>query len=275
MISIFGSIGFSMMQNTKHKKKIIIFADMHDQLNKCQNNKSIAEWFKEKFNSSRILLEEVPRMEDSSIQELWSESEHTQKLKELYLNNNKTIIAVDVRHTMIPFSLELINKINDNAKKMLLSTYLKEIDNFFSMKHKYMINNLNNYKIDSIKNTDIGSHFLKIKKHYLNFLNKYSNILNNPIIIDIVDDVNDLLNDIMEWYICACIFDTNMKTIILHAGLAHTDKVNDWLVNHYEFIVQKEYGINNMEEIMKQHSEMSGCVLLSTDIEKQFGGKKI
>ena len=275
MISIFGSIGFSMMQNTNLGKLIIIFADMHDQLNKCQNNKSIAEWFKEKFNSSRILLEEVPRMEDSGIQELWSESEHTQKLKELYLNNNKTIIGVDVRHTMIPFSLELINKVNDDVRKMLLSSYLKEIDNFFSMKHKYMIDNLNNYKIDSIKKTDLGSHFLKIKKHYLNFLNKYSNILNNPIIIDIVDDVNDILNDIMEWYICACIFDTKMMTIILHAGLAHTDKVNNWLVNHYKFIVQKEYGINNMEEIMKQHNEMSGCVLLSTDIEKQFGGKKI
>ncbi len=254
---------------------------MHDKLKKCKNNKSIAEWFKEKFNSSRILLEEVPRSENSTIEELWSESDHTQKLKELYLNNMKKIIAVDIRHTMIPYSMELIDKVDENGQNILLLIYLEDIDSFFSMKHKYMIDNLLNYKINMLKETNLGSHFLKIKKHYLDFLNKNMNILNKPIInitrnSNIIDDINDILNDIMEWYICACIFESTMKTIILHAGLAHTDKVNSWLLNHYKFNIIKDYGINEMNDIMNiYNNDTNGCVLLSSDIEKQFGGKNI
>jgi hypothetical protein len=281
MISIFGSIGYSILENIHINKKIIIFADMHDKLKKCKNNKSIAEWFKEKFNSSRILLEEVPRSENSTIEELWSESDHTQKLKELYLNNMKKIIAVDIRHTMIPYSMELIDKVDENGQNILLLIYLEDIDSFFSMKHKYMIDNLLNYKINMLKETNLGSHFLKIKKHYLDFLNKNMNILNKPIInitrnSNIIDDINDILNDIMEWYICACIFESTMKTIILHAGLAHTDKVNSWLLNHYKFNIIKDYGINEMNDIMNiYNNDTNGCVLLSSDIEKQFGGKNI
>jgi hypothetical protein len=67
-----------------------------------------------------------------------------------------------------------------------------------------------------------------------------------------------------------------MKTIILHAGLAHTDKVNSWLLNHYKFNIIKDYGINEMNDIMNiYNNDTNGCVLLSSDIEKQFGGKNI
>ena len=71
MTNIYGTIGFSLLEHIDDKNKIMILADMHNTLPSCNNKTNIADWFKSKFPTSEILLEEVPR-EDFKLKELWS-----------------------------------------------------------------------------------------------------------------------------------------------------------------------------------------------------------
>jgi hypothetical protein len=79
-ITLYGSIGYTILNNNQNDKKILIFADMHDKLKKCDNYTKMADWMKGKFNKSKILLEEVNR-KNIYLKELWLKGEHTQELK--------------------------------------------------------------------------------------------------------------------------------------------------------------------------------------------------
>ena len=61
MIYLQGTIGYTIFINNNTKKKIIVFADMHDNLPPCPypNSMKIAKWLNNKILSSKILLEEV------------------------------------------------------------------------------------------------------------------------------------------------------------------------------------------------------------------------
>ena len=83
MSKIYGTIGYVFL--IKNNRKIIVLSDQHDVLPSCENKINIAEWFKRKFNSSKILLEEVPR-ENQKLIELWETSPHTQELKNLFFH---------------------------------------------------------------------------------------------------------------------------------------------------------------------------------------------
>ena len=83
MKNIYGTIGYTVLKNISTNNKIIILADMHDTLPSCTNQTNISDWFKSKFKSSKILLEEVPR-EGFKLEELWPQSPHTQELKKLF-----------------------------------------------------------------------------------------------------------------------------------------------------------------------------------------------
>ena len=83
-INIYGAIGYTILKKNNHK--IILFSDMHDKLKSCDNKINIDEWLKSKFKSSIILLEEIPR-DGSELELIWSESEHTISLQNLYLEN--------------------------------------------------------------------------------------------------------------------------------------------------------------------------------------------
>jgi hypothetical protein len=76
----------------------------------------------------------------------------------------------------------------------------------------------------------------------------------------------------MEWYICACIENNKNKPIILHLGLAHSDKIIKWLQNLYNYIILSSQGINYMNEI---NNNIQGCIQLPEYIDKQFGGYKL
>ncbi len=282
MKNIYGTIGYTLLVDPKTNKKIIILADMHDTLPQCINQTNVSDWFKSKFNSSKILLEEVPR-DNFSLTELWSNSPHTQNLKNLFLSNSNLIHAVDIRPYLIPFSWEILSDIkitNDDSNSLnydiVLKTYLVKINNFFSMKEKYFLKHLPNYTLDNLPHTKLGKHFLLIKKKWKIFLENYNELLNNKIILiyqnnkRILEDISKLLDDIMEWYICACIQVFSDKSIILHTGLSHSDNVINWLTNHYEYVISESDGINSMDEIM--FKPMSGCVKIPTNIENQFGG---
>jgi len=279
MSKIYGTIGFVFL--AKEYRKIIILADQHDTLPECENKINIANWFKKKFNSSKILLEEVPR-EDNKLIELWQESPHTQELKKLYLDNPTIISGMDIRPFMIPFSWEVLEQIDtlNNDYNINMIEYLKEIDNFFSLQNTFIMSNLPNYNVNILKDTLLGKHYLLIKNRYENFLEELNNqeLLTQQ--IRYLNDnhnsklsiLNNLLDDIMEWYICAQVNLYNDKSIIIHAGLAHTDKIIKLLQSHYSFEIKHQEGINSMNKI--GYGSRSGCIQIPLEIDSQFGGKK-
>jgi len=274
MKNIYGTIGYTVLKNITNDNKIIILADMHDTLPTCTNQTNISDWFKTKFNSSKILLEEVPR-EGFNLEELWTNAPHTQALKNLFINNPHLIHAVDIRPYLIPFSWELINEMDDN--NFNLKSYLTNIDDFFCLHLDYFTKKLPNYNTNNLKHTLLGKHFLIIKKIYGNFLKENKAFLKQTIKqlyltnSSVLHQINHLLDNIMEWYICANIYinGNNDKSIILHTGLAHSEKVIRWLLVHYNYIIIDRKGINSMSETL---NNISGCIQLPTDIDKQFGG---
>ena len=163
MSIIYGTIGYVFLK--KDNRKVIVLSDQHDKLPSCEDKINIAEWFKQKFNTSKILLEEVPR-EDNKLIELWESSPHTQELKKLYLDHTQIINGMDIRPFMIPFSWEVLNQIeiNTNDYDITMLEYLNEIDNFFSLQNSYIITNLSNYNVHFLKNSSLGKHFILIKK---------------------------------------------------------------------------------------------------------------
>lgn len=280
MNNIYGTIGIMFL--IKGPRKIIIMSDQHDTLPECSNKINIASWFKKKFNSSKILLEEVPR-EDNKLIELWQESPHTQELKKLYLDNPRIISGMDIRPFMIPFSWEVLEQMDtlNQEYNIDMIEYLDEIDKFFSLQNKFIMKNLPNYNVNILKDTLLGKHYLMIKDKYEKFLEELNNEQLLTRQVRYLNDkhnsklsiLNNLLDDIMEWYICAQIELYNDKSIIIHAGLAHTDKIIKLLQSHYKFEIKYREGINNMSSV--HFGSRSGCTQLPLEIDKQFGGKKV
>jgi len=279
MNKIYGSIGYVFLVKEKHK--IIILADQHDTLPECDNKINIATWFKQKFNTSKILLEEVPR-ENNKLIELWQQSPHTQELKKLYLNNPTIIPGMDIRPFMIKFSWEILDhsNISDIDYDISIIEYLKEINDFFSLQNKFVISNLSNYNVYMLKDTLLGKHFLIIKNNFNNFLEELNNEKlfnykirylsinhNNKLLL-----INNILDSIMEWYICAQIELYKDKSIIIHAGLAHTEKIVELLKTNYNFKVKHQDGINSLDR--RSFSSRSGCISIPDEINNQFGGRK-
>ena len=280
---IYGTIGYTILKNINFNNKIIILADMHDTLPNCTNQTSISDWFKTKFKSSKILLEEVSR-EDLKLEELWSNSPHTQELKKLFINNPQLIHAIDIRPQLIPFSWELITKIENDIS---LKNYINDIDKFFCLKLTYFIKKIANYNKNKQYKTKLLKYFIIIKKKYGIFIQKYKNYINYTIKqiylkkLEILYQLNNILDEIMEWYICANIILNESQPIILHTGLIHSEKVIKWLITHYNYITVYKYGINSIDKITFEKKQsffpnelpnMSGCIQLPMDIDKQFGG---
>ena len=278
MSKIYGTIGFVFL--TKGQNKIIVLADQHDTLPECDNKINIAEWFKKKFNTSKILLEEVPR-ENNKLIELWQQSPHTQELKKLYLENPTIISGMDVRPFMIPFSWEILDDvdISNNDYNITINEYLKDIDNFFTLQNNYIIKNLYNYNLLILRNTLLGKHFLIIKNRFNEFLKDLDNndLINEKIKFFTINhtskllSLNNLIDDIMEWYICAQINIYIDKPIIIHAGLAHTTKIIKLLLLHYGYEITHQEGLNDLNNV--SFEKRKGCIELPSEIDIQFGGK--
>lgn len=278
-LKLYGFIGFVYLKNLNNLN-ILILADQHDTLPTCDNKINVAEWLKKKINTSEILLEEVPREENNKLIELWQESPHTQELKKLFLDHPKLIHGTDIRPYLILFNWEVLDETNisDTDYDINMIDYLKIIDTFFSLQHTYLISNLSNYNANILKNTLLGEHFLLIKNKYSIFLEKLNNqnLLNYKIremILKYSNELlvfNNILDSIMEWYICAQIESNKDKSIIVHAGLAHTDKIVDLLKSHYNFKIKYQKGINSLNHIGL--SPRSGCIEIPLEISNLFGG---
>ena len=221
----------------------------------------------------QILLEEVPRI-GAELKELWVTSPHTQKLKELYLKNSNIINGVDVRPFLVPFSWELSfdEKVPVNMK---LKKYLHFIDLFFSLKHKVFYEKLGFiYDFHNLKDSKIGKHYLYIKNIYTKFIEDNKKHLNKTIgeifksNTPLLEEINYLTSLIMEWFAIALIYkNNNKKTHIMHAGLLHTSAIIDNLINFHDYKVITKEGTN---EINKFENSQNGCLLLPSEIDKQF-----
>jgi hypothetical protein len=223
---------------------------------------------------SIILLEEVPRT-GVKLSELWPGSKHTQDLKNLFLKYPKYILGFDIRHLLMPFSWETIQVDKDEYKNIKLCDYLKNIDMLFCLKNPYLIQQFRNYYIDYLKYKLAGKHYLLIKEHYKEFLQKYLSYLKLPITTiksnhkEIFEEISLLLDKIMEWYGCGlCELYYNMP-IILHTGLAHSENIVDILQSHYKYEFVIDYGINNMEMI-DPFKLSNGCVFIDNKYETLF-----
>jgi len=269
-----GSIGYTLL--IKNNIKILILADMHSNLPYCKKDGIfISDWFKNKYNS-KILLEEVPRV-GPVLKELWPSSPHTQKLKEEYIKNSHIIQGVDIRPLLIPFSWELAY--DDYTPSVNLKEYLELINLFFTLKLDFIKNDLKHiYSEEFLKKKKLGKHFLILKRIIIRLIKKNKIYLDKDIkdVIKnnkkLLQQINNILSDIMEWYIIAKIYqgiNENKTSFIIHAGLAHTTNIINLLKNYYNYKIINDFGRTNMHNL---NIESTGCLHLPFDIENQFGG---
>ena len=221
--------------------------------------------------------------ENLELKELWPNAPHTQALKKLFLTNQDKIKPIDIRPFLIPFSLELLElKDMQNLEtipnfNIKLYDYLKDIDLFFCLKHPFVSKNLQIYG-SKLYNLTCGQHYLDIKKKYYKFLCIYKNLLNMPIGKIYINQktlfeyLSLLLNDIMEWYICASIINCNLynnesnkqlpskHSHILHTGLYHAHNIVELLIKYYNYEIIIEYG--NTKYIENNIAFKNGCIEL-------------
>ena len=273
-ININGSIGYSFLSDKKYN--ILILADIHSELPYCKTDGIfISDWL-DKKKTSKLLLEEVPRI-NIKLQELWPTSEHTQKLKEIYIKKNDIIHGIDIRPFLLPMSWEII----ESNETMILKDYIRLINDFLILKLEFPTIILKTiYTSQFLSNSMLGIHFIDLKNKMISFVNLNENLLNVKIIDikndndNILEEINTIISDIMEWFIIAKIYQSimeNMQNIIIHAGLFHTTNIIDLLQKYYKYSIIQEGGITNMSQIDKP---FNGCLHLPTNINEQFGGNK-
>ena len=251
MLYLQGTIGYTIFINSVTRKKIIVFADMHDKLPPCPfaNSIKISKWFNKKFKTAKLLLEEVVRVENMKLEALWDASEHTNDLKVLFLNNQNKIDAIDIRPYLIPYSWETVNQSKD--KNMLLKNYFKNIIIFLNLENDFLKNQIKFF------NQKIRDHLKAIQIKFMRFLIKNKHLLGKSIIYvfnnnqNILEDYNILLNDCMEWYTCLLIEKYKNKTVMIHAGLYHTEKINNLLEKYYKYKPIYKEGINYLKESIR------------------------
>ena len=255
-----GLSGFAILKDDQGKN-IIVLSDIHSDLIYCknQNYKPIDIFLKENMIDSQVILEEVERTGDKKLTSLWS-SPHFESLKNLYLQNKKYIIPIDIRPFLVPFSWETIG-IEREKGKITLGKYLHILKLFFKMDLKIcktVIKDLIQKKIK--KRSGLCKHFNRIKDSFYKFLKELDE---NKILLDvninILKKINDYLSYIMEWYSILIMFSTK-KTSIIHAGLFHTNNIIKNLVSNYNFRITKKKGLNDYDDYIPE--KVNGCILI-------------
>jgi hypothetical protein len=276
-----GSVGYTLLKynNKDYEKNIFILADIHDGVSYCkQDSIMIDKWLTSKDRND-ILLEEAIR-EEVSLTDLWPGSEHTQRLKTLN-KINKKIKPIDIRPLLIPFSWELFEN-NDNSNKqssITLDEYLIFIDNVLNLKSsklmiKYIVPEIKKLYKDGNEtiNKKLIIHFEEIRKLYFEYREKNKEFLKKTISeiykidLSILEEINNITSMIMEWYILLLIFNSKTSSII-HMGLAHSNRIIDFLIEVYLFEIIKKSGINMMSEI---NNNPHACLLVPTEINSKF-----
>ena len=185
---------------------------------------------------------------------LWDKDNkgHTYELQMLFIQNQNIIEPVDIRPHLILFSWEVIYKIEDeNTKKIKFNKYLGGIIPFFKLELDFLKN-----KVKYI-NKKINNHLKIILKKFYRFLSNNKKLLNKSLLYvydnynNILEDYNIILNDCMEWYICLLVEMYKHKTVMIHAGLYHTEKVNKLLKILYNHNEIYKRGINYLNDSIR------------------------
>jgi hypothetical protein len=82
-----------------------------------------------------------------------------------------------------------------------------------------------------------------------------------------LEEINNITSMIMEWYILLLSINNNTNSI-LHLGLAHSNRILEFLLDVYSFYIIKQSGINMIEEI--NSNEPEACLMVPDDINNKF-----
>lgn len=285
MTSIYGTIGYTFLQSQEESNQIfiLVLSDEHSKLKYCDDFIQISEWLEKNIDNINILLEEVSR-EDFKLGELWSASDHTIKLKKLFLNNQKKIFDIDIRPYLIPFSWEILHE-NTDFENIKFKHYLKLLNKFVYIKLyeiKKKIYNIYNRKF--LLKHKLKIHLKEIRKIFHNFLFTNIHLMNVSIYDvfknnkDILFDLNLILDTCMEWYCIAKIHDIQFynnnkkQNYIIHTGLYHSERIVSILQKIYNYKIIINDGINNINDAEK--TDYNGCILLPDFISERLSMDK-
>jgi hypothetical protein len=250
-MKISGATGYTLLQ--KNNKKVLIFSDIHDGVQYCQDTSlEIDDYFKNHLGNNQVLIEEAVHDDKIQLQDLWPNARHTQRLKRLVLDNKNTIIPIDIRPLLVPYSWELIES-NEMYGRFRYINYIKYILQLLnkqgSIYDKYILVIIED--LNDVDRINIMAHFDEIIEFFKDNLMKYKDeemiyIYNHN--IEFLEMFNSFISMIMEWYIILLIFKSKNNSL-LHAGLAHTVKVVEILQKVYEYDIIYTNGINTFKEI--------------------------
>jgi hypothetical protein len=278
MTTIYGTVGYTFLKSNNETEPIyiLVLSDIHSKLKYCDNYIQIADWLKENMINVNILLEEVSR-EDFKLGELWSSSDHTVKLKNLYLNNSKDIHDIDIRPYLVPFSWELLNE--KGYENIKFKKYVNLVNDFLYVKMDKIGEKINKiYNSKYLKNHILKYHLCLIRDEFTRFLLKNNDKLETYIYEiynkdkSIFIDLNLILDSCMEWYIIAKIFDLkqkNKKNYIIHTGLFHSERINKILKELYNYKVILSEGLNFIDDA-ENNSDYDGCIFVPETISESL-----
>ena len=229
-MNISGVSGYSVLKYPDIEKEVLIFSDIHDGVEYCLDGVFIDEIFKNVHNDIIILLEEVPRLGVELI-ELFPDAEHTRRLRDLYVSNKYNIIGVDLRPYLIPFSHMKINfeKLSKNESNMSMLEYLNLLEVFFNpekkrkVKYPLFLENVLNLLKELESRSGIGRYYNELRDKYNDIKNGFNMegmFIDNKDKIEVLNKLDDLLVEIMDWYILL-IIKSKRDDIIIHVGLYH------------------------------------------------------
>lgn len=285
MKHIYGTIGYTFFNSNDVPNFILVLSDIHSKLKYCDNFIEISEWIKNNMYNINILLEEVSR-DDFLLGELWETSDHTRKLKDLFLENQSLIHDIDIRPYLIPFSWELLkNKDLSNLKmnlKISLKFYLEKINEFLYFRLNKIKQKLPNvYNRNFVKNHKLNIQLNIIKSIFKNYISNNILFMDLDIIDiyennqDILFELNIILDSCMEWFTIAKIYEltfTNNNNIIIHTGLFHSERINSILQDIYNYKIINQSGVNTIDNA-ENVKDLSGCITLPNSIEEKINSK--
>jgi hypothetical protein len=285
MKNIYGTIGYTFLNSNEVPNFILVLSDIHSKLKYCDDFIEISEWIKNNMYNINILLEEVSR-EDFVLGELWESSDHTRKLKDLFLENKSLIHDIDIRPYLIPFSWELLkNKDLSNLKmnpKIKLKFYLENVNEFLYFKLNKIRKKLPNvYNRNFVKNHKLNIQLNIIKSLFKNYIINNISFMDLDIVDihvnhqDILVDLNIILDSCMEWFIIAKMYEltfTNNNNIIIHTGLFHSERINNVLHDIYNYKIINQGGINTIDNA-ENNEDLTGCITLPNSIEEKINSK--
>jgi hypothetical protein len=267
-LNVSGSMGYVLLE--KNGQYILLFSDIHDGVNYCSNVDSefISKVLLDYANNNIILLEEAVKEPELNLKALWPNAKHTQQLKELSMKYQKDIKSIDIRPILIPFSWELITT-NKKFKQIPFRAYISLLGDFFNRRGKFYEKYFKKVICDD---EYLNKHHIVLNELYMELYNhEYAT---NPLIFFYNNDretlynLNYLLDLVMEYYMYIYIICFKNERIVIHTGMAHSQRMIEFLTKYYHYKVIQEDGINYIDKI--GNGTPSACVKLPQNVKGIF-----